>query len=188
MSTILTRGIVLRSYDYKDYDRQYIIYTKDEGKVMAVGKSVKKIKSKLASHLEPFFTVELMLARGRAFYRVAGAKIKYNYANIAKDINKSIIACCYLESADALIGYHHTDKKLFNKIQKFLNLLSGCDNKNNILVLDKSLYDLLSHLGYRPIEDVSKEKIYIKSLYKMIVNITEKDIKSFDLLFKQLTQ
>lgn len=51
--------------DYGEADRIYTLLTREHGKVGAIGKGVRKTTSKLASALELFSQVDVLLARGR---------------------------------------------------------------------------------------------------------------------------
>ena len=47
-----TEGIVLKSTEFKEADKIVTIYTKNYGKISAIAKGVRKIKSKFESSLE----------------------------------------------------------------------------------------------------------------------------------------
>jgi len=72
--TRLVKGIILRKQDYRESDRLFVIYTDELGKIEAVAKGVRKIKSKMAGHLELFSIVNLMVAPGKNYYQIAGAE------------------------------------------------------------------------------------------------------------------
>jgi DNA repair protein RecO (recombination protein O) len=65
MSTYHARGIVLRRETWRDAARLYTVYTREAGKLLAIGRGTRKALSKLGAHLEPYTLVDLHLARGR---------------------------------------------------------------------------------------------------------------------------
>jgi DNA repair protein RecO (recombination protein O) len=75
MAYYKTVGIVLRRMNLGEADRIITVLTRDYGKVRAVAKGVRRIKSRMAGHLEPFGTVELMFAVGRNLDIVTSARL-----------------------------------------------------------------------------------------------------------------
>ena len=60
-----TEAVVLRSIRYGEADRVLHLYTADRGRVGAVAKGVRRIKSRLGGRLEPLSRVRLVLHEGR---------------------------------------------------------------------------------------------------------------------------
>jgi DNA repair protein RecO (recombination protein O) len=60
-----TEAIVLRSIRYGEADRVLHLYTPDHGRVGAVAKGVRRVKSRLGGRLEPLSRVRLVLHQGR---------------------------------------------------------------------------------------------------------------------------
>ena len=60
-----TEAIVLRSIRYGEADRVLHLYTADRGRVGAVAKGVRRVKSRLGGRLEPLSRVKLVLHQGR---------------------------------------------------------------------------------------------------------------------------
>lgn len=207
MSTYLTQGIVLRRSHYNDYDRQYVIYTRELGKISAVAKGVKRITSKLGSHLEPLFLANLMIANGLFFERIAGAQLIKRYPSLRNDLNKIIIASYFLEAVDVLMKYDFKDEAVFEIVDNFLSKISSParggeahsgakatrmgrgggrekleEKAKNLIYLNKFLFDLLSHLGYCPILRAKTQRELLQELNNLILEVGEKEIKSFNLL------
>ncbi|TSC89856.1 MAG: DNA repair protein RecO (recombination protein O) [Parcubacteria group bacterium Gr01-1014_3] len=61
MVEFATEGIVLDKEDVGDYDAKVFLYTRDFGKIQGKVKSLRKITSKLAGHLEPLNMVSVRL-------------------------------------------------------------------------------------------------------------------------------
>ena len=60
-----TEAIVLRSIRYGEADRVLHLYTADRGRLGAVAKGVRKVKSRLGGRLEPLSRVRLVMHQGR---------------------------------------------------------------------------------------------------------------------------
>jgi DNA repair protein RecO (recombination protein O) len=60
-----TEVIVLRSIRYGEADRILHLYSLDHGRLGAIAKGVRRVKSRLGGRLEPFARVNLILRQGR---------------------------------------------------------------------------------------------------------------------------
>jgi DNA repair protein RecO (recombination protein O) len=63
--TFTTEAIVLRSIRYGEADRVLHLYTRDRGRVGAIAKGVRRVKSRFGARLEPMARSELILREGR---------------------------------------------------------------------------------------------------------------------------
>ena len=63
--TFTTEAIVLRSIRYGEADRVLHLYTRDRGRVGAIAKGVRRVKSRFGGRLEPMARSELILREGR---------------------------------------------------------------------------------------------------------------------------
>jgi len=64
-STFKTEAVVLRSIRYGEADRVLHLYSADRGRIGAVAKGVRRVKSRLGGRLEPLARVRLVLHEGR---------------------------------------------------------------------------------------------------------------------------
>jgi DNA repair protein RecO (recombination protein O) len=64
--TFKTEAVVLRSIRLGEADRVLHLYTEDRGRVGAVAKGVRRIKSRFGGRLEPLSRVKLVLHEGRS--------------------------------------------------------------------------------------------------------------------------
>lgn len=183
--TTLTQGIVLKRQNYGDYDRQFVIYTRDFGKIAVVAKGAKKITSKLNSHLEPFLISHLMIANGKAFKRLAAAQTLASFRNIKKNLAKTVMAQYFLEALDLLVGYEFRDEAVFALAQEFLSSLDQSESrKENLVFLNRFLFEVLSRLGYCPVIRSSNQKGVALELNHLILEVGERPVKSFNWLIR----
>lgn len=151
MKSIKTLAIVLRRMDLGEADRLIGLFTIDRGKVKAVNRGARKLHSKLAGHLEPFTLVDCQLQEGRTFYTVSGASSIQTYSNIRNDLQKTSVACYFLELVDALTVEEQSSSAVFKLLQDSLAWLDlpKSDWEREFLV---SLFTwrLLIELGFRP--------------------------------------
>jgi DNA repair protein RecO (recombination protein O) len=64
--TFKTEAVVLRSLRLGEADRILHLYTEDRGRIAAVAKGVRKVKSRFGGRLEPLSRVKLVLHEGRS--------------------------------------------------------------------------------------------------------------------------
>jgi DNA repair protein RecO (recombination protein O) len=74
-----TRGIVLGAREWGEQDLLFFVYTEKFGKVEAVVKSAKKIKSKLVGHLPTLGLSEILFIEGRTKMKIINAYLLDNY-------------------------------------------------------------------------------------------------------------
>ena len=74
MQEYVTEAVVLDAVPSAELDVRVSLFTKKFGKLVARAKSVKKITSKLAGHLEPGNVVKIRLFGEKGVQQVGGAK------------------------------------------------------------------------------------------------------------------
>jgi DNA repair protein RecO (recombination protein O) len=82
-------AVVLRHSDWGEADRLLTLYTRERGKVRAIAKGARRIRSRKAGHLEPFTRVVLQLARGRDLLIVTQADTADAYLPLREDLVKT---------------------------------------------------------------------------------------------------
>jgi DNA repair protein RecO (recombination protein O) len=60
-----TEAVVLRTFRYGEADRILHLYTAERGRVGAIAKGVRRVKSRFGGRLEPLFRANLVLHQGR---------------------------------------------------------------------------------------------------------------------------
>ena len=98
-------GLVLRTVKLGEADRIITILTRDHGKIRAVAKGVRRLKSRFGARLEPFMRADLLIATGRSLDVVSQASSKGMYADrIITDYDSYINAGMVVETADRLFS------------------------------------------------------------------------------------
>jgi len=93
-------AVVLRHLDWGEADRLLTLYTREKGKVRAIAKGTRRLKSRKAGHLEPFTRVTLQLARGREMLIVTQADTVDAYLPLRDDLVRTGYAAYVLELLD----------------------------------------------------------------------------------------
>ncbi len=188
MATFVTQAVVLAITDYGEADRQYTIYSNDHGKLQVIAKGAKKVLSKVHPHLPLGSVVEMMIATGRVFDRVATAHVVARYSAIASDASAMIIASYFFDVVDALVMRQAPDRDVFTIVVDFLERLDKAENADQkLLVLNHSLRILLQSLGYEPAATASEQRQLFESLYQTISEVSDRGIRGYRLIRQILT-
>ena len=147
-------GVVLRTQKLGEADRIITVLTRGHGRVRAVGKGVRRTRSKFGARLEPFSHVDLQLYEGRSLDVVTQAESLAAYGEpIVTDYRAYTAGSAMLETAERL-----TAEEREPALQLFLLLLGGLralagGSRDPGLVLDSFLLRSLAVAGYAPTFD-----------------------------------
>ena len=144
-------GIVLRTQDLGEADHIVTILTRRTGRVRAVGKGVRRTKSRFGARLEPFTHVDLQLHTGRSLDYVTQADTVRAYGEpLAADYPRYTSGTAMLETAERF-----TPVEKEPALRQFLLLVGGLralgeGAHDPRLVLDAFLLRSLAVAGYAP--------------------------------------
>lgn len=163
-----TQGVILSYKDYKEADRLITIYSRDLGKLQVVAQGVRKIKAKLAGHLELFNLSDLQLIARRNSRLLVTSAINCDvFFGIKAEESKLDIAFALSRIADEATLEEQRDERIFNLIVESFKFLDSCP-KNCELVYYYFVFNLLVCLGYQPVlknclrcgNELNPEKIF----------------------------
>lgn len=150
-ATYRTQGIILKRQHYREADLRVTTYTLDHGKLSLVARGAKKSKSKLAGHLEPLNSAEMMVVRGRHYDYLGSAIAQNCFSGIKDDFDKIACAASATRTLDLLVKENKPDERIFYLFGDFLNRLGACVDKDDFRPLaDFFIFKLLCQLGYQP--------------------------------------
>ena len=142
-----TECIVVESFDNGEHDRVYKLFTRDFGLIMAHAKSIRKLESKLRSHIRPRIVSLATLVQGREVWRLVGAE--------ERDMNKE-----YIHEITTLLkrfirgeGAH---KALYDRLILFTKTTTRYDQSLSRLLL---YYIFLVELGYADAKVIGAKNI-----------------------------
>lgn len=146
--TLRVEAVVLRHSDWGEADRLLGLFTREQGKLRAVAKGARKVRSRKAGHLEPFTRVVLMLARGRDFFIVTQAETVDAYLPLREDLVRTSYAGYVIELLDRFTYEEGENRSLFSLLVDTLKRLSN--DEDLFIPLRYFEIRLLDHLGFRP--------------------------------------
>ncbi len=162
-----TKCIILDAYDQGEHDKAYKVFTREFGLLMCQAKSVRKLESKLRSHMLPRSVSLITLVQGKEVWRLVGAE---------KEVMKSL----YIHEVTTLLkrfvrgeGSH---KALYDRMIAFLTSQEMYDDQSARLML---YYILLVELGYADAKVIGVKDI------KEYISFTIDDLYTHLLLHKK---
>lgn len=145
------RGVVLRTWKLGEADRIVSFVTRDNGKVRAVAKGIRKTKSKFGSRLEPTTHVQLQLYRGRGDLDiVTQVEVIDRFPTLRNDLDVFSRASSMLEAVDHVAQERGPDARLYEMLVRALQTL--VDSRSR-LVGAAFFWKLLSLEGVQPFLD-----------------------------------
>ncbi len=142
-----TEALVLRHFDYGEADRVLTLYTPHYGKLSAIAKGSRRVKSRSAGHVDLFTRCSLLLARGRNFDVISQAEGIEHFQTLRLDLIRSSRAHYLTELLDAFTPEHLPNPRLYSTYVACLRCL---DQTNPTLLLRAFEMTLLDQSGYLP--------------------------------------
>lgn len=146
--TLRAEVVVLRHSNWGEADRLLVLFSREAGKLRAVAKGIRKIRSRKAGHLEPFTHVKVMMARGRDFWIVTQAETMNAYLPVRDDLVRTAYAGYVIELLDRFTYEEGQNRALFHLLVDTLERVSTLpDPFAAVRYYEIRLLDLL---GFRP--------------------------------------
>lgn len=147
MSVYQADALVIRSREYGESDRLLTLFSREQGKLHAVAKGVRKPKSRQRAGAQLFTYADFLLYHGRTLDTVNQASPKESFPHLWGDLEKTLAATALAELLDigTLPGQPHPE--LFTLTLSSFFLL---DYLEPTLLQSAYTLRLLTHLGYRP--------------------------------------
>jgi len=148
------QAVVLRTHKLGEADRIVTFLTRDNGRVRAVGKGVRRTRSKFGSRLEPFMHVDVQFAHGRSLDIVTQVETIAPFGHAISDhYGRYTAGTAMLETAERLVAEEREPA-----VQQYLLLVSGlralsAGELDPSLILDSFLLRSLAIAGYAPTFD-----------------------------------
>lgn len=144
-----SRGIILKSRDFKDSDKLLSVFTEKDGKVSAIAKGVKKPKSSLRACVQPFCHSYLYLHRSRELDLITQGKLLDFYGNSRQDLERALHCLYLMELLDKSLLEHVPMAELYHTLTAVLEAIN--EQGLNPLFIRYFESQLLVHLGYKPV-------------------------------------
>lgn len=134
-----TQGVILKKSPYREFDEIFTIYTKDFGKIEAIGRGIKKPAAKLANHLQVFDFSNIEFVLGKNFKVLTGA-----------DIGKNLLCASsadFFGLLDSLTPIDDPDENIWDLVLRFADFQTPA---RDIIQDNYFQFQLLSLSGFSP--------------------------------------
>ncbi len=146
--TFTVDAVVLRHADFGEADRLLVLYARGRGKLRAVAKGVRRIRSRKAGHVEPLTAVRLFLAEGRDLAIVTQAEALETFPRLRGDLERMTYALHVAELADKFTYENEDHPGLYRLLVATLHRLETFPDAD--LVVRYHELRLLDLVGFRP--------------------------------------
>lgn len=143
-------AIILRREAYRETARIYTVYTREHGKLLAVGRGTRKLLSKLGPHLEPYSLAELHLANGRKFETLCGAVMRRSPEPLIVDETRHAAAAFVAEAFDHFVKWGERDERLWSLLDAAFSDIQDCPPGHVPHQVGTFVWSFMGALGYRP--------------------------------------
>src|SRR3990172_2229519 len=128
-----TEAVVLKRHTLGEADRILTLYTPNFGKIRAIGKGVRRTKSRLGGHVELFTRSALMLAHGQNLDILTQAQTLDSFLPLREDLRRASWALYTIELVDRFTADHIENFPLYRLLVETLHRL--CDARDADLTL-----------------------------------------------------
>jgi len=149
-ATFTTEAIVLRRCDRGEYDSWVTLYTESRGKLELLARGAKRIRSKMAGHLEPLCWTDIMGVRGKQYDYIGSAVCRSCFSGIKGDLQKLSACGRALSIFNALVKENLADRALYAVLHDFLVTMEDAPGERAEFMADVFMYKALHELGFKP--------------------------------------
>lgn len=164
-----TEGIVLKRFNFGETDRLLTIFTKHDGKIKAIAKGVRRLKSRKAGDLELFNQLRLVIAEGKNLDMITEVELVQSFSQLRQNLKKVVQAFQIVEALDKLTPEGEPNQRLFALL---LASLTDLDRGQEGIVLEFEI-QLLRGLGFG-----LPKKLDSQSIKRYIETISERKLIS----------
>ena len=144
-----TLGIAIKSRKHGETSKLLTIYTKDYGKINAIAKGARKLKSRFGCSLELFTESKMMLYKKEAgeLYLVSQTLITEHFRNLCSDMKKFTVASVVSEFMFNFTPNAESNPSLYNLYKYILSALDSGNEEDKVLLM--FMVKFLTISGYK---------------------------------------
>lgn len=145
------KALILNRKPFSEDGSRVTVYSENLGKLELVARGTKKIKSKLAGHLEPISLVEIMVVRGKQYNYIGTVVSKDCYVKIKNNFAKIKAAGQAIKVFNLIIKLGQSDQDIFHLLKNYFDFLAGASAKTDYdFFAQLFVLKLLVKLGHKP--------------------------------------
>ncbi len=120
----IVNGIVLRSVNYRDFDRVLTLLTREEGKVSCAARGAHRPKSPLAAASTQFCTGEYALDERNGKYNVKSCMLDAAFYPLREDAVRLAYASALTQVCEEIVQVGEPNEELYDMLLRALTYLS----------------------------------------------------------------
>ncbi len=150
MSVFKAEAIVLKQFDLGEADKIITFYTKENGKIRAVARGVRKARSSISGLVLPFSYNLVTFYRGRSLDRINQIENIFSFSRLREDLSLMAYASFMAELVEKVSLEDQPNQELFSLLlASFHHLLKNGKERYNYIELTFKVH-LLVILGLKP--------------------------------------
>ncbi len=154
MSYIRDHVFVLKTAPFREHDVWVSMYGREHGKLEAVARGVRSWKAKQRGHLEPLTLVDVMVAKGAAFDKLAVAHALSAQTDLRSHLGAMVTLGSFAHLVDQLTRPGLPDPDIYHLLEEFgstwRQMVREPSPERARLFYSAATLRLLNSLGYAP--------------------------------------
>lgn len=154
MSYIRDRAVVLKSEPFREHDRRIVLFGRSHGLIEAVARGASRKEAKQAGHLVPMEEVEVMVAKGAAFDKLAVSRVVESHGAIRDNLGALTIVGTFFDLFERLQKPGIVDPELYNLLIEMLVVAERFIEDPTVerakLLYAAAALKLLDRIGFAP--------------------------------------
>lgn len=121
--TVNVTGMVLKAFDYGEFDRRLVVLTADRGKITIFAKGVRRQGSKFMAASDPFVFGSFRLFEGKSAYNLYDAEITSYFEELRMDMECMCYASYFADVADYYSRENDDDAEMLKLLYRAIQAL-----------------------------------------------------------------
>ena len=148
MQSYKAHGIILKRSNLGEADRIVTIFSEEYGKIKFVAKGSRRIKSKLAGSIEPFYFTSFIISKGKSLDILTSASIKKIPIHDEKNLKLIKTASFFSELVDKMWPEKVPNTEIYSLLDEVFTFLGKGEDDEIVRLYFESKFYLIS--GYFP--------------------------------------
>ncbi|GIW21978.1 MAG: DNA repair protein RecO [Candidatus Sericytochromatia bacterium] len=145
-NTYTIEGITLKTYNFSEYDKVFVIFSKENGLLRAIAKNIRKSKNNFGGMLEPLNVNRILLRKGKNLEQIYQSEIVKSFIGIRKDYDKLIYTLFLFEMIVNFLHDGEISENIYNLLIQTLDFLEVSENILPIIIFFE--INFLKLIGY----------------------------------------
>lgn len=158
MAYLRDHALVLKREPFREQDAWVTLYGREFGKLVAVARGARVPRAKQLGHLEPLATIEVMIAKGQAFDKLAVARTVRSNHRLHDSLTGLTVCSAFADLIAQATQPHVPDERIFLLAEELVLQLEGVADaispERASILYASAVLRLLRFLGYSSRLDV----------------------------------